>query len=175
MAALRHRASHDLLTGLMNHTYAREYIQQRIKSRPDGNFALVIFDLDHFKQANDNYGHSFGDQVLQYVADKLSRSIRGEDVAARVGGDEFLIFLEYKTDLEAAIQRIFRTLTGEFNGFPISLSMGIATTEDGENEYDALFHRADQALYAVKRGGRGHYRYYDDSIKDTLSVISSID
>lgn len=175
MADLRHRASHDLLTGLMNHTYAREYIQQRIKSRPDGNFALVIFDLDHFKQANDNYGHSFGDQVLKYMADKLSRSIRGDDIAARVGGDEFLIFLEYKTDLEAAIQRIFRTLTGEFNGFPISLSMGIAKNENGESAYDDLFHRADQALYAVKRGGRGHYRYYDDSIKDTLSVISSID
>ncbi len=53
--------------------------------------------------------------------------------------------------------------------------MGIAKTEDGEREYEELFHRADQALYAVKRGGRGNYRYYDDSIKDTLSAISSID
>ena len=175
MIDLQHRASHDLLTGLINHTYAKEYIQQKLRAYPDSNFALVIVDLDHFKQANDNYGHTFVDQEQQYMANKLSHSIRGEDMAARVGGDEFLIFLEYKVDLEAAIQRIFRTLTGEFNGFPISLSMGIAKTEDGEREYEELFHRADQALYAVKRGGRGNYRYYDDSIKDTLSAISSID
>lgn len=175
MADLQHRASHDALTGLANHTYAQELIRQKMKKHPEGSFALAILDLDHFKTANDNYGHAFGDQVLKYMADKLRSSIRGEDIAARVGGDEFLIFLECKIDVEAVVERIFRALTGEFNGFTISVSMGVAKTENAGKEYDQLFHHADQALYAVKRSGRGQCRFYDDSMQGMLSVISSID
>lgn len=77
MDALRQMASHDPLTGLFNRRYAEGRIKERLASRPDGRFALVIFDLDHFKQANDNYGHMFGDQVLGFMAEKLRQSIRG--------------------------------------------------------------------------------------------------
>ncbi len=173
--ALEQMASHDTLTGLLNHAYAKKRILERIESRPTASFALAIFDLDHFKSANDTYGHSFGDHVLSYVAEKLRQSIRGGDIAARVGGDEFLIFLEYKGDLELVVSRIFESLCGTYEDFSISVSMGIAPTATAGCDYDVLFHSADQALYTVKRGGRGQYRFYDESMKQTLSVISPID
>ena len=173
--ALERMASHDALTGLLNHAYAKKRILERIQSRPAASYALVIFDLDHFKSANDTYGHSFGDQVLVHLAEKLRQSIRGGDIAARAGGDEFLIFLEYKDDVEVVISRIFQSLCGQFEQFPLSISMGVALTDSISGEYDALFHAADAALYTVKRGGRGHYRFYDDSMRETLSVISPIE
>ena len=173
--ALEQMASHDTLTGLLNHAYAKKRILERIESRPTASFALAIFDLDHFKSANDTYGHSFGDHVLSYVAEKLRQSIRGGDIAARVGGDEFLIFLEYKGDLDLVVSRIFESLCGTYEDFTISVSMGIAPTATAGCDYDVLFHSADQALYTVKRGGRGQYRFYDESMKQTLSVISPID
>ena len=173
--ALERMASHDALTGLLNHAYAKKRILERIETRPTASYALVIFDLDHFKSANDTYGHSFGDQVLIHVAEKLRQSIRGGDIAARVGGDEFLIFLEYKDDVDAVLSRIFQSLCGRFEQFPLSVSMGAALTATVPGGYDALFHAADAALYTVKRGGRGQYRFYDESMRDTLSVISPIE
>ena len=173
--ALVQMASHDSMTGLFNHNYAKVRIRERLKNRPNGKFALAIFDLDHFKSANDNYGHMFGDKVLIHMAERLRRSIRGGDIAARVGGDEFLIFLEYKEEAETAIQRIFTSLEGTFEDFQISVSMGVVRIDMVGIDYDELFHAADQALYAVKRSGRGKYRFYDDSMYGMLSVISPID
>jgi len=173
--ALERMASHDALTGLLNHSYAKKRILERIKSRPASSFALGIFDLDHFKAANDTYGHSFGDQVLIHLSEKLRQCIRSDDIVARVGGDEFLIFLEYKEEVEPVIARIFQSLCGRFEHFPISISMGVALTDKVSGGYDALFHAADQALYSVKRSGRGQYRFYDDTMKATLSAISPIE
>ena len=173
--ALEQMASHDTLTGLLNHAYAKKRILERIESRPTASFALAIFDLDHFKSANDTYGHSFGDRVLSHVAEALRQCIRDGDIAARVGGDEFLIFLEHKGDVEPVVARIFESLCGTYEDFTISVSMGIAPTATAGCDYDTLFHAADQALYTVKRGGRGQYRFYDESMKQMLSVISPID
>ena len=175
LRALEQMASHDPLTGLLNHAYAKKRILERIESRPSANFALAIFDLDHFKSANDTYGHSFGDHVLTYVAEKLRQSIRDGDIAARAGGDEFLIFLEYKDDLEPVISRIFESLCGTYQDFSFSVSMGIARTAVVGCDYDTLFHAADQALYTVKRSRRGRFLFYDESMKKMLSVISPID
>ncbi len=175
MDNLERMATHDAMTGLLNHATAKKRIQERLAERPDGKFALAIIDLDHFKQANDTYGHLFGDGVLIHLAGKLRQCIRGGDIAARVGGDEFLILLECKMEVEPAIQRIFASLEGRYKEFPISVSMGVATTQEQGTDYDALFQAADQALYTVKRSGRGHYRFYDDSMEGTLSVISPID
>lgn len=174
MDKLARIAATDALTGLFNHASAREKIVNRLEERPDGHFALVIFDLDFFKSANDSRGHLFGDRLLTHLAGRLRHVVRGGDIVARVGGDEFLIFLEYKADPQAAIQRIFNALTGEYDGFSISLSMGIAQTDRVGFDYDTLFHAADNALYAVKRGGRGRYLFYDNSMHDTLSSISPI-
>ena len=173
--ALEQLASHDTLTGLLNHAYAKMRIIERLTDRPDGKYALVIFDLDHFKSANDTYGHMFGDQVLKYTAGRLQTSIRTGDIAARVGGDEFLIFLEYEVDLENIIQRIFAFLCGTFEDFAISVSMGVARTEVVGTDYETLFHAADQALYTVKRAGRGQFKFYDESMRQMFSAISPID
>ena len=176
LAALERMASHDQLTGLLNHASARKRIKQRIKDRPDGQFALAIFDLDHFKDANNTYGHIFGDQVLKFLATKLHESIRGADIAARVGGDEFLLFLEYGGELDPIISRIYHTISGStYEQFPICLSMGIARTDVVGTNYETMFHAADQALYRVKRSGRGRYDFYDESMRDMLSVLSPIE
>ena len=175
MTDLERRASHDGLTGLLNRSKAEMLIRERLSGKPEGNYALFIIDLDYFKTANDQYGHIFGDRVLQYLAEKLQQSVRSGDIVARVGGDEFLIFLEYRDGFEMAVERIFNFLKGEYEGFQISVSMGIARTGGAPSEYEDLFHCADQALYTAKRAGRGRYEFYEDSMNDTLSAISPID
>ena len=176
LAALERMATHDPLTGLLNHVSAKKRIEERVEGRPDGQFALAIFDLDYFKNANNTFGHIFGDEVLKFLADKLRESIRGADIAARVGGDEFLLFLEYRGELDPIISRIYHTISDSaYEQFPISLSMGIARTEVVGTDYETMFHAADQALYRVKRSGRGRYDYYDESMRDMLSVISPIE
>ncbi len=171
---LEKAASHDALTGLMNHAYAKKNIRERMAAGMENEYALFVLDLDYFKSANDQRGHSFGDHVLQYMAEKLKESIRSGDLAARIGGDEFLIFLEYKTGLEAMVNRIYHSLLGEYEGFRISISMGVARGDASITDYDTLFHCADQALYAAKRAGRGRYCFYDESMNDMLSVLSPI-
>lgn len=174
ISALEQLASHDALTGLYNHSYAQNKIEERMSTYPDAQFALAIIDLDYFKEANDKYGHIFGDRVLKHMADKLRQSIRGSDIAVRVGGDEFLIFLEYKMDLAPIIERIFASLEGKYEEFFISVSMGVSKAE-GNTEYEDLFHRADQALYTAKQAGRGQYRFYDESMRKMLSAITPIE
>lgn len=176
MTDLERVASHDGLTGLLNRSKAEQMIRDRLMNNPGGNYALFIIDLDYFKNANDQYGHIFGDHVLKYLAEKLHQSVRGGDIVARVGGDEFLIFLEYRREaFEASVDRIFHHLEGEYEGFKMSVSMGIARASGGLSDYETLFHCADQALYAAKRAGRGQYKFYDESMMHTLSSISPID
>ncbi len=172
---LKQKAAHDSLTGLLNHLHARKQITEQIKAYPEGNYVLLIFDLDLFKSANDTYGHSFGDRVLKYVAARLEHSIRSHDISARIGGDEFLLFMECGAEYENVIDRIFRNITGPFESFTISVSIGVALSSVTGSDYDIMFHAADQALYAAKKGGRGRCCYYDESMKETLSVISEID
>ena len=160
-------ADHDSLTGLYNHRAAKARIMPLLSGKREGdqNYILVLFDLDHFKQANDQYGHQFGDEVLKYVSNTVKTGIRGADIAARTGGDEFLIFMEYKTVIEPQVKRIFELLCGAYGEFTISVSMGVANAKDCRGDYESLFQRADQALYAAKRGGRGRYCFYDDIAK----------
>lgn len=128
-------ASHDALTGLLNHAAAREIIARRMKENPEGQYALIIVDLDFFKAANDQFGHIFGDRVQQYTAQKLLGSIRAGDIGARVGGDEFLIFVEYTSGIENMVERIWHALLGQFEGFAGSVSMALPA----KNRAQALF------------------------------------
>lgn len=173
--ALEQIVAHDSLTGLLTRDAARSKIESLLEENRGTNYALAVVDLDLFKEANDQYGHLFGDQVLKYVADKLAKSIRSSDLAARVGGDEFLVFMEYREQVYVQTERIFRALSGVFEGFPITVSMGIARSQNGKGGYDVLFRRADQALYAAKRNGRNRYCFYDDSMREMLSVLSPIE
>ena len=176
LTMLERMASHDPLTGLLNHSTAQEQIKARMEAYPDHKYALALLDLDHFKSANDTYGHAFGDQVLTYLSDRLRQSVRSGDIAARIGGDEFLIFLEYSHDIVPIIQRIYNSINRrQYREFPISISMGVSKSEETGTDYTALFNAADHALYAVKRAGRGECRFYNSRMEKVLSVITPID
>ena len=176
MSSLKQVASTDGLTGL----YRREFARRKIKELLAGDtaaerqFALILFDVDLFKNANDQYGHVFGDQVLRAVAHRAREVVRNSDIVARAGGDEFLIFLEYKTDIDSAAKRIFHSLSGTYNGFDTTISMGIALAPVDATEYEKLFQCADQALYTVKHKGRNGYCFYEKSMKSPFSALSPI-
>lgn len=172
---MQEKASLDALTGLLNHVNAKLQIIKRFQERPNEKYALIIFDLDDFKRINDEHGHKYGDVVLQDTADRLRKSVRENDIIARAGGDEFLIFFNYQDHLETIVQRIFTSLTDVSDDRSVSGSMGIATTAITGLDYDKLFHRTDQALYAAKRKGRGQYQFYNDAMQGILSTVSAID
>ena len=172
---LKRLASQDSLTGLYNHKAAKEMIENMIIQRENKEYTVILIDVDYFKSANDQHGHIFGDEVLKYISQKMRQNIRRDDIAARVGGDEFLIFVEYRGSVMPQIERIFSSLTDSFQGFQISVSMGVACCpENGEN-YEVLFHCADQALYSAKKNGRNQFCLYDQSIQGFLSVLSPMD
>lgn len=175
MDKLKQAAARDVLTSLYNHANARKIICAMLSSNPDSKYGLILFDLDFFKNANDQHGHLFGDEVLKFVAKKILQNIRNDDVAARVGGDEFLIFTEYKTEFDEVVSRIFEALADDYYGFRISVSMGVAIYPEDGSTYENLFQCADQALYSSKRSGKNQYRFYDRSMEGYLSVISPMD
>jgi len=172
---LEERASHDPLTGLLNRSTAQELIEAKLEQDSLGSGVLAILDLDHLKEANDNYGHMFGDRVLRYLSQQLQKNTRPEDIVARVGGDEFLIYLDNRPDAAKAVDEIFQGVSGNYECFPIRVSMGVARTKMVGFDYDELFHAADQALYYAKRNGRDQYCFYSEFMKGILSVISPIE
>ncbi len=172
---LKQIARYDSLTGLYNHAYARKIIEGKLETGGKQKFALLLFDLDYFKSANDRYGHLFGDQVLETVARKVRSGIRCGDITARIGGDEFLVFMEYTDDITGLVDRVFHGVSGPYQNFKIAISMGIALSPENGVAYQELFHRADQALYAAKQNGRNHYCLYDESMKGLLSALSPVE
>lgn len=178
LATLKKKASLDLLTNLFNHTFGKETVMQRLETAQGRKYALILFDLDKFKMANDTYGHMFGDKVLKSVSSNLLSAIRKEDIVARIGGDEFMLFIEYsdKSVLDRVIKRIFNTLNKkQCDDYLIEISMGIALTENVGYNYDTLFNCADTALYYSKNIGRGVYNYYTKSMKMSTGEITPID
>ena len=163
--SLEYQTAHDSLTSLLNANYGKKQIQAKLDLHPKAKFALSVIDVDHFKGINDTRGHLFGNEVLCFVAEKLRQSVRSGDLVIRFGGDEIMLFQEYHDDVEPIVARIFNRLNDTYGDYRISVSMGIATTETVDRTYSALFHAADQALYAVKQAGRGQYRFYDSDLK----------
>ena len=171
---LKRQVSQDLLTKLHNQVSIRDVVDEKIRQKPDGHFALMLLDLDHFKTANDERGHTFGDDVLVFFAKRIIRSIRENDVAARAGGDEFLVFAEYG-DVQGMVKRLFNELSNEYDGFMVSASMGVALYPSDGESYRELFVHADEALYASKRQGRGCYRFYNESMRGDASELTPMD
>lgn len=176
IVSLEHDASHDSLTGLYNHAFARKCIKDRMKKHPENRFVFIVLDMDKFKDINDTHGHLTGDQVLHHLAQRLEGSVRSNDIVARVGGDEFFVCMECG-DPEPLVERIYDSVTGTYDGLDISVSMGIAYAQGCEKTYDELFHSADLALYEMKKAGRGGFIFFDESINadDSLTSLSSID
>ena len=166
MNRLELRAAHDSLTGLLNHKAAKAQISEILAADEEQKYILLVFDLDHFKTANDTYGHLFGDEVLKYVAETLRSSTRDGDICARMGGDEFLVFMPYKEQMEPQVNRIFGLLCSDYKEFRVSVSIGVACAKDCGRDYDTLFHMADEALYEAKRKGRNTYCFYEGEQKE---------
>lgn len=118
---------------------------------------------------NDGYGHLFGDEILKIIADKISQNVTPDDVAARIGGDEFLLFVKFEKDIEGRIEGIFEILAANKQAFRVSVSMGVAVIDGKNVRYETLFHQGGSALYASKRAGRGTYRIYDESMCNMFS------
>ena len=155
----------DSLTGLHNRRYMVSHLDTLMeRGRESGRpVALLIMDIDHFKNVNDNYGHAVGDEVLQEFAERIKRNVRGIDLAVRYGGEEFVVVLP-ETDLEVAkmvAERLRQNVAEE--PFEVSADVGTITVTasiggtvyDGtEVSTDGLLRRADEALYTAKNQGR---------------------
>ena len=156
MAETQMQASTDGLTGLMNRRNLEN--KARVLRADGGDFALVMADLDRFKNLNDTHGHETGDRALRVFAEILREGIRSEDIACRYGGEEFVVMLP-GTEIHEAIEVMERvreslaraTLRGDVPSF--TASFGIAHTDDASDLED-LFLRADKALFAAKDAGR---------------------
>lgn len=160
MADFERRANHDAKTGLFNYNVAKKHIDMELAMDDGTKYVLAMFDLDNFKQANDVYGHLFGDEILMAIADRLRKNMRSTDIAARMGGDEFIFFMEYSGNYEPQIKRIFKNLTQPYKEFNVGVSMGIVTSDRYNGNYDDLFAMADEAMYIVKKNGKNSYHVY---------------
>ncbi|WP_323771561.1 GGDEF domain-containing protein [Antarctobacter sp.] len=165
MVAAEQRAFTDTLTGLGNRR-ALDAVLERLK-RGGSPFSLMHIDLDHFKQVNDTLGHAAGDQVLRHVARVMTDVVRQDDIAVRVGGDEFMIIfgrLDVPDRLSEIagrlIRRIEEPVTYDGQTCQVSASIGIAVAEGAIDDPAELVEQADMALYASKRAGRAQYRFF---------------
>ena len=158
---LKHIANSDPLTGVSNRFALSEYLKEAEK-RPElfKHTALMLIDIDHFKQVNDVYGHTCGDRAIRLVADSIRKCIRASDLIVRYGGDEFIVFLEHielaraKEIAQTVLHEIGVTkipLKGEDEYLSVSVSIGIAV---GGEDWKSLFDQADQALFRAKAAGR---------------------
>jgi diguanylate cyclase (GGDEF)-like protein len=160
-------ARHDTLTEIANRHDFREQLENWFSAQQAGcGFALLWIDLDHFKEANDTFGHPVGDALLKSVAKRLRAALRGADVVARLGGDEFAILQARadKTQATKLAKRLIRTLSESHHvlGHKVSsgASIGIALTpRDGSNP-EELMKNADLALYSAKNSGRCTYAFF---------------
>ncbi len=173
MQELEQKASRDPLTGLLNRASAKEQIELRTENDPGSHFALAELDIDDFKKINDRYGHIFGDEILQELGRRMKSSVRRSDICCRAGGEEFFLFLEYNTDIEKTIDRIWHSLCFEYKGCRVTISMGVALGEMVGLSYDALYRAADLALYKAKQSGKNQYIFYDPTMTGTLSTPSA--
>jgi diguanylate cyclase (GGDEF)-like protein len=156
---LRHLALHDALTGLPNRTLFHERVERAIKGgRPGSSVAVLLVDLDRFKEVNDTLGHDHGDELLKVVADRLSGALRQGDTLARLGGDEFAAVLTDLSHRGAAAEtagRLHDALRRPFGlrGIAVELdaSVGVALSPEHGTDVTTLIQRADVAMYDAKR------------------------
>ncbi|OOZ39750.1 diguanylate cyclase [Solemya pervernicosa gill symbiont] len=172
-----HQASHDQLTGLYNHYFLINYMQQQMNSLREvgGHSYLLLIDLDHFKTVNDSLGHDVGDQLLEEVSARLNGQLPQGDVIARLGGDEFIIIGEVSHDelqsRQRAIglaERLLATLKETYvineHHIYISASIGISLTTSKENDANRFIREADIAMYEAKAGGRDGVILFDEEL-----------
>jgi diguanylate cyclase (GGDEF)-like protein len=163
VAKLREYADRDGLTGIANRRYFEARLADEFSrwQRYGGELSMLLFDLDHFKRINDEFGHMAGDTVLRSMAQRVSSVVRKQDVFGRFGGEEFALLLPC-TPLDDAlyVAEKIRCAIGdepiEVQGVivPVTASVGAATARTGAPDYEGMINEADAALYTAKRQGR---------------------
>jgi two-component system, cell cycle response regulator len=178
--SMRHAATHDSLTGLMNRGEIVAMLERELERarRERTTVGVILGDIDHFKNVNDTFGHLFGDEALREVGRRLRAQLRVYDGVGRYGGEEFLMVLPH-CDLSNALLRadelrqdIARTpvvCSGEEK--LITMSMGVAVSAgEGKNEIETLLHQADTGLYAAKEKGRNRIEHFPSPKKSPSFV-----
>ena len=179
---LKAAAQTDSLTKLLNKAASQEKIGEMIKNSTSG--ALLMIDLDNFKPVNDIYGHSAGDKILIKLAELIKSTIRENDLAGRMGGDEFIVFLENvsseitlkakTTYLNEEIIKYAKKLFGETMNIPLSVSIGAVFVPNAGRDFQTLYIKADKALYEVKKHGKQGISIFNEQNNADKSILSGI-
>jgi len=166
-------AQHDALTGLPNRALMQDRLAQALAAaqRAGDRVALMLIDLDRFKNVNDSLGHPAGDQLLQGVAKRLQDSVRKSDTVARLGGDEFVVILPKVAEAEDAAhvaEKMLHSLAGSFDlcghDIHITPSIGVCIYPDDGADIDSLIRNADTAMYQAKDNGRNGYQFFTQAM-----------
>lgn len=171
--SMRNMSIRDPLTGLFNRRYMEEALamEQHRTKRNNAQLAVIMIDIDHFKQFNDKFGHDGGDAVLRALGEFFKKHVRGSDIACRYGGEEFILILSPST-AEGARQRaeniredagLLSVSHGNRDLGTITLSLGVAMFPDHASDLAAIVKAADLALYQAKRGGRNRVVMFAES------------
>lgn len=177
---LEHQAFHDELTSLPNRMLFLERLGHAItrSARDNNSFAIILLDLDRFKEVNDTLGHDMGDQLLKEVSRRLCEVVRSSDTVARLGGDEFVILLEqfnlqHTSDIaEKLIQVLEQPFVLAAQMVDVSASLGIACFPDHGEDSVALLQKADVAMYAAKRNSSGFEIYSGSQEKSSRADLT---
>ncbi|HBV40075.1 MAG TPA: bifunctional diguanylate cyclase/phosphodiesterase [Erwinia sp.] len=178
-AQAQHLAFHDVLTGLPNRALVDERLTHALArlNRATEHIALLLLDLDRFKQVNDTYGHHAGDELIIDVGHRLSEEIAENDTVGRLGGDEFVVIVEGITsigEIQALCERIITSLARPFTLLGsetwIGVSIGVAMAPQDAGDRLEMMRKADIALYEAKSQGRGQYRVFDNSMDEQVKT-----
>lgn len=164
------KAQRDPLTNLYNKINTKDLINQSIRNAPVGTkYSLMIIDIDNFKKINDTFGHLLGDKVLVEIVKNMRAVLEEKDIAGRIGGDEFVIFIRNDKGKENVCRKakclgdaVFQSSFEEDAALKISISIGIANYPENGKIYDELLDHADKALYCVKNKGKNSFDFYFD-------------
>ncbi|GHT00623.1 hypothetical protein AGMMS50276_26870 [Synergistales bacterium] len=175
---ISHRATHDVLTDLCNRFLFHDYLRSGIKyaERNKTHIAIIMVDVDNFKQINDTLGHDAGDTILVDVANRLKKSMRESDTVARLGGDEFAMLLSFGQNewygLTKAMDRTLNALRKpvwyDQKKLSITISMGVSVCPDDGSDPKELLARADEAMYAAKVAGRDTCAFWKPDRQHTI-------
>ncbi|MBB3224875.1 putative bifunctional diguanylate cyclase/phosphodiesterase [Pseudoduganella umbonata] len=178
-AQLEHLVTHDPLTGLANRLLLRDRLEHAVQAaqRDNDKVAVILMDLNKFKEINDTMGHSAGDTVLKHVAQRLQSALRESDTVARLGGDEFVMVLAAQPSLRYTlkmIERIRRAMAPEMEidgrWLSVGASMGVAVWPDDGRTPGDLLHAADTAMYEGKNGGPDAVHFYSPGMADNSAA-----
>jgi diguanylate cyclase (GGDEF)-like protein/PAS domain S-box-containing protein len=171
---LEYLAMHDGLTDLPNRQLFRDRLElalERVRRGQRGILAVMMIDLDNFKNVNDTYGHAYGDQLLKLIAQRLQGCLRKSDTAARMGGDEFALINEEVANFESCkliatkvLDVLSQPLEIEGQNLAITASIGISLYTPSSNDAATLLRQADMAMYNAKQS-RNCYRFYDSALQ----------